>query len=181
MSIYDYQYTSIEGKTEEMSEYKGKVLVIVNTASKCGFAPQYQGLQEIYEHYHNQGFSVIGFPCNQFMDQEPGSEQEIASFCSIRYGVRFPLSQKVDVRGETAHPIYKYLTSQKAFEGFGKGVKAKSMELMLKSKYKKNYADPQIKWNFTKFLIDREGNVVGRYEPTVEPKEMMKDIEALLK
>ena len=181
MSIYDYQYTSIEGKTVEMSEYKGKVLIIVNTASKCGFAPQYQGLQELYEHYHNQGLVVIGFPCNQFMEQEPGSEQEISSFCSVRYGVTFPLSQKVDVRDETAHPLYKYLTSQKGFEGLGKGIKAKSMELMLKGKYKKDYADPQIKWNFTKFLIDREGNVFGRYEPTVEPKDMKKDIEALLK
>ncbi len=181
MSIYDYQYTSIEGKTVEMSEYKGKVLIIVNTASKCGFAPQYQGLQELYEHYHDQGLVVIGFPCNQFMEQEPGSEQEISSFCSVRYGVNFPLSQKVDVRDETAHPLYKYLTSQKKFEGLGKGIKAKSMELILKGKFKKNYADPQIKWNFTKFLIDREGNVFGRYEPTVEPKDMIKDIEALLK
>ncbi len=181
MSIYDYQYTSIEGKTVEMSEYESKVLIIVNTTSKCGFAPQYQGLQELYEHYHDQGLVVIGFPCNQFMEQEPGSEQEISSFCSVRYGVNFPLSQKVDVRDETAHPLYKYLTSQKDFEGLGKGIKAKSMELMLKVKYKKNYADPQIKWNFTKFLIDREGNVFGRYEPTVEPKDMIKDIEALLK
>lgn len=121
------------------------------------------------------------FPCNQFIEQEPGSEQEISSFCSVRYGVNFPLSQKVDVRDETAHPLYKYLTSQKDFEGLGEGIKAKSMELMLKGKYKKNYADPQIKWNFTKFLIDREGNVFGRYEPTVEPKDMIKDKEALLK
>ena len=181
MSIYDYEYTSIEGKPIKMSEYKGKVLLIVNTASKCGFTPQYQGLQNLYDQYHDQGLVVIGFPCNQFMEQEPSNDQEIASFCSVRYGVTFPLSQKVDVRNETAISLYKYLTSQKGFEGLGKGIKAKSMELMLKGKYKKDYADSQIKWNFTKFLIDREGNVFRRYEPTVEPKDMVKDIEALLK
>lgn len=181
MPIYDYEYTSIEGNPVSMSEYKGKVILIVNTASKCGFAPQYQGLQELYEKYHDQGFIVLGFPCNQFMEQEPSSEQEISSFCSIRFGVTFPLSQKVNVRDETAIPLYQYLTSQKGFEGLGKGLKAKSMELMLKGKYKKDYTDPQIKWNFTKFLIDREGNVLGRYEPTVEPKDMINDIEMLLK
>lgn len=180
MSIYDFEYTSIEGKQIKMSEFEGKVLLIVNTASKCGFTPQYQGLQELYELYHDQGFVVIGFPCNQFMDQEPGSEHEIADFCSIRYGVTFPLSQKVDVRDESAIPLYKYLTSQKGFEGFGKGVKAKSMEVMLKGKYKKEYTDSQIKWNFTKFLVDRQGKVFGRYEPTVEPKEMTQDIKVLL-
>jgi glutathione peroxidase len=181
MSIYDFEYTSIEGKPVNLSDYEGNVLLIVNTASKCGFTPQYQGLQELYERYQDQGFVVIGFPCNQFMEQEPGSEQEIASMCSVRYGVTFPLSQKVNVRDESAIGLYTYLTDKKGFEGLGKGIKAKSMELMLKGKYKKNYTDSQIKWNFTKFLIDREGHVVGRYEPTVEPKDMRKDIEALLK
>jgi glutathione peroxidase len=180
MSIYNYEYTSIEGEPVKMSEYKGKVLLIVNTASKCGFAPQFEGLQELYEKYSDRGFEVIGFPCNQFMDQEPKSDQEISEFCLVRYGVTFPLSQKVDVRDETSIALYQYLTAQKGFEGLGKGMKAKAMELMLKSRYKKGYTDSQIKWNFTKFLVDREGKVFGRYEPIVEPKDIASDIEGLL-
>lgn len=180
MSIYDYEYTSIEGKTVQMSEYRGKVLLIVNTASKCGFTPQFEGLQELYAQYHDQGLEIIGFPCNQFQEQEPNSEEEIAKLCSVRYGVTFPLSSKVDVRDETAIPLYKYLTGQKKYTGLGKGVKAKSFELFLKRKYKKDYKDDQIKWNFTKFLVDREGNIAGRFEPPVEPQEMKKDIEGLL-
>lgn len=180
MSIYDYEYTSVENKPIQMSEYKGKVLLIVNTASKCGFTPQYKGLEALYEKYKDHGFMVIGFPCNQFMDQEPGGNQEISEFCSVRYGVTFPLSQKVDVRGENAIPLYKYLTSQKGFQGLGKGLKAKAMEVTLKAKYKGSFSDNQVKWNFTKFLIDRDGNVVSRYEPTVEPKDIAGDIEGLL-
>jgi glutathione peroxidase len=180
MAIYNYEYTSIENANVPMSNYQGKVLLIVNTASKCGFTPQYKGLEELYQQYKDNGFEVIGFPCNQFMEQEPGTETDIAEFCSVRYGVTFPLSKKVDVRDETAIPLYKYLTSQKGFEGFGKGVKAKAMEMMLKGRYKDSYADSQVKWNFTKFLIDRDGNVVARYEPTVEPKDMKADIEKLL-
>lgn len=180
MSVYDYEYTSIENKQVQMSEYQGKVLLIVNTASKCGFTPQYKGLEELYQSYKDRGFTVIGFPCNQFMEQEPGDEQAISEFCSVRYGVTFPLSKKVDVREENAIPLYQYLTSQKGFTGFGKGVKAKTMELMLKGKYKDGFSDSQIKWNFTKFLIDRAGNVVSRYEPTVEPKDIANDILKLL-
>jgi len=180
MTIYDYEYTSIENQPVKMSEYKGKVILIVNTASKCGFTHQYKGLEDLYKNYQEKGFTVIGFPCNQFMEQEPGTEQEIAEFCSLRYGVTFPLSAKVDVREETAIPLYKYLTEQKGFEGMGKGLKAKAFEKMLKAKYKEGYKDSQIKWNFTKFLIDREGNVVGRYEPTVEPEAIAEDIEKLL-
>lgn len=180
MSIYGFGYTSIENDPVQMSKYEGSVLLIVNTASKCGFTPQYQGLEELYQRFKGQGFTVIGFPCNQFMEQEPGSDQAIAEFCSVRYGVTFPLSQKVDVRGETAIPLYRYLTHQKGFEGLGKGMKAKAMELTLKAKYKKGYADEQVKWNFTKFLVDRAGNVVARYEPIVEPKDIAEDIEKLL-
>ena len=180
MSVYDFEYTSIENQPVKMTEYRGKVLLIVNTASKCGFTPQYEGLEELYRKYRDRGFMVIGFPCNQFMEQEPGTDQEISEFCSVRYGVTFPLSQKVDVREETAIPLYRYLTSQKSFEGLGKGVKAKSLELMLKGRYREGFSDPQIKWNFTKFLIDREGNVVSRYEPTVRPKDIAGDIEKLL-
>ena len=180
MSVYDFEYTSIENQPVRMSDYKGKVLLIVNTASKCGFTPQYKGLEKLYQSYRERGFTIIGFPCNQFMEQEPGSNQEISEFCSVRYGVTFPLSKKVDVRDETAVPLYRYLTAQKGFEGFGRGIKAKTMELMLRTRYKDGFSDDQIKWNFTKFLVDRDGAVVSRYEPTVEPKDIAGDIEKLL-
>lgn len=180
MSVYDYEYTSIENEPVKMSEYQGKVLLIVNTASKCGFTPQYEGLEALYEKYKERGLEIIGFPCNQFMEQEPGSEKEIAEFCTIRYGVTFPLSQKVDVRDETAIPLYKYLTEQKGFEGLGKGVKAKAFAAMLKARYKDGFHDNQIKWNFTKFLIDRNGEVVKRFESATEPSDIAGDIEKLL-
>jgi len=180
MSIYDFTYTSIENQQVKMSDYKGKVLLIVNTASKCGFTPQYKGLEELYQKYRDRGFTIIGFPCNQFMEQEPGSNQKISEFCSVRYGVTFPLSGKVDVRGETAIPLFQYLTSQKEFQGFEKGLKNKTFELMLRNRYKEGFSDNQIKWNFTKFLIDRSGNVVSRYESPVEPMSLAGDIEKLL-
>jgi glutathione peroxidase len=123
---------------------------------------------------------VIGFPCNQFMEQEPGDAQAISEFCTVRYGVTFPLSDKVDVREDTAIPLYKYLTAQKGFIGLGKGLKTKAFEMMLRARYKDGFKDPQIKWNFTKFLIDREGRVVARFEPPVEPEDIAGDIEKLL-
>lgn len=137
-------------------------------------------MEALYQKYKDRGLVVIGFPCNQFMEQEPGSEQEISEFCSVRYGVTFPLSGKVEVRGEDAIPLYKYLTGERGFEGFGKGVKAKALEVMMKKRYKEEYTDSQIKWNFTKFLVDRAGGVAGRYEPTVEPEDIESDIEKLL-
>jgi glutathione peroxidase len=179
MSVYDFSYVSIEGKPVAMSEYQGKVLLIVNTASKCGFTPQYKGLEELYNRYKENGFAVIGFPCNQFGEQEPGSEGEIADFCAVRYGVDFPLSKKVDVRGDTVHPLFKYLITQKGFEGLGSGLKAAALSVMFKKMYKDSYDDNQIKWNFTKFLIDKNGTVVNRYEPTVEPKTIAAAIEKL--
>ena len=180
MSVYDYSYTSIEGQKVNMEEYRGKVLLIVNTASKCGFAPQFKGLEELYQQYKDKGLAVIGFPCNQFMDQEPGDEKAISEFCTVRYGVTFPLSDKVDVREEAAIPLYKYLTEQNKFAGMGKGLKTKAYEMMLKAKYEEGYSDDQIKWNFTKFLITREGEVAARYEPMVEPRDMEADIKKLL-
>ena len=180
MSVYDFSYTSIENKPVLLSDYRGKVLLIVNTASKCGFTPQYEGLEALYRQYQEKGFTVVGFPCNQFMDQEPGDDQAISEFCKLRFGVTFPLSQKVEVRDENAIPLYRYLTSQKGFEGLGRGIKAKTLEMMLRARYKGGYSDNQIKWNFTKFLIDRGGNVVKRYEPTVAPKDIAADIEKLL-
>ena len=180
MSIYDYAYTSIEGNPVSMSQYKGKVVLFVNTASKCGFAPQYEGLEALYQRYRDQGFEVIGFPCNQFMDQEPGDEAAISEFCSVRWGVTFPMSAKADVRGDDAIPLFRYLTKQKGFEGMGKGIKNKAFDMMLKAKYKDGYKDSQVKWNFTKFLVDRHGEVTARFEPVVEPSEIAAYIEKLL-
>ena len=180
MSIYDFTYTAMENRPVEMAEYKGKVLLIVNTASKCGFTPQYEGLEALYRAYKGRGFAVVGFPSNQFMEQEPGGNDEIAQFCKLRFGVTFPLSQKVDVRGADAIPLYRYLTEQKPFMGLGAGEGEKGFEKLLRETYDEGYSDEQIKWNFTKFLIDREGNVVERFEPTTTPEEIAPAIEKLL-
>jgi glutathione peroxidase len=157
-SIYDFSATSIEGNPVELSNYKEKVLLIVNTASQCGFTPQYQGLQALYQKYSDRGLVVLGFPCNQFGQQEPGSTSEIQSFCQTRFGVSFPLFEKVDVNGINAHPLFKYLT--KAVPGI--------------------LGTEGIKWNFTKFLVDRKGNVVKRYPSMTKPEDLEKEIEALL-
>ncbi|MBD1849189.1 glutathione peroxidase [Leptolyngbya sp. FACHB-711] len=157
-SIYDFSATSIEGNPIALETFKGKVLLIVNTASQCGFTPQYQGLQTLQSKFADREFSVLGFPCNQFGAQEPGSANEIQSFCETRYGVSFPLFEKIDVNGSNAHPLYQYLT--KAAPGI--------------------LGTEGIKWNFTKFLIDRNGNVVKRYPPTAKPEDIEKDIQKLL-
>lgn len=157
-SIYEVSATSIEGNAVSFDSYKNKVLLIVNTASQCGFTPQYQGLQALYDKYADQGFAVLGFPCNQFGQQEPGNSEQIQSFCETRFGVSFPLFQKIEVNGDNAHPLYQYL--RKAAPGI-LGTEA-------------------IKWNFTKFLIDRNGNVVKRYPPTTKPEDIEKDLRSLL-
>ena len=156
-SIYDFSATSIEGNPVELSNYKDKVLLIVNTASQCGFTPQYQGLQSLYQKYSDRGLVVLGFPCNQFGQQEPGSTGEIQSFCETRFGVSFPLFEKIDVNGINAHPLFKYLT--KAVPGI--------------------LGTEGIKWNFTKFLVDRKGNVVKRYPSMTQPEDLEKEIESL--
>ena len=156
-SIYDFSATSIEGNPVELSNYKDKVLLIVNTASQCGFTPQYQGLQSLYQKYSDRGLVVLGFPCNQFGQQEPGSTSEIQSFCETRFGVSFPLFEKIDVNGINAHPLFKYLT--KAVPGI--------------------LGTEGIKWNFTKFLVDRKGNVVKRYPSMTQPEDLEKEIESL--
>lgn len=158
MTVYDYHAKLINGEEISLKQFDGKVLLIVNTASKCGFTPQYEQLQTIYERYKNDGFSVLGFPCNQFMTQEPGDELEIDSFCRLNYGVTFPMFAKVNVFGEDAHPLYKYLTRE-----------APGM-MGLKG----------IKWNFTKFLIDRDGEVVARFSPQTKPFDIEKEIAKLL-
>ncbi|AZZ91600.1 redoxin domain-containing protein [Hahella sp. KA22] len=158
MSVYDYQVEDIKGAKRDMSEFKGKVLLIVNTASKCGFTPQFSGLESLYEKYKDQGLEVLGFPCNQFMQQDPGKNAEIAEFCQLNYGVSFPMFAKIDVNGDSAHPLYKFLKSQ------SKGL----------------LGTEAIKWNFTKFLVDKNGEVLERFPPTATPEKLEKPIKELL-
>jgi len=182
MNIYDFSIRSIHGKEVSFTDYKGKVLLIVNTASKCGFTPQYEELQELYQTYQQQGLEILGFPSNQFAGQEPGSNLEVQNFCQINYGVKFPLFEKMDVRGDNAHPLFKYLTEKMPFKGFDRNHPiAEKLQGVLQEKFPEFLEGNDIKWNFTKFLIDREGNVAARYEPTTAPLSMKTEIEKLLK
>jgi glutathione peroxidase len=160
-NVYEFSALAIDGHEVPLAQYKGKVLAIVNTASKCGFTPQYAGLEALYQRYKDRGLVVLGFPCNQFGAQEPGTEEEIAQFCELNYGVSFPIFAKIDVNGPDAHPLYKFLRKQKS--GILGAVGLDS-----------------IKWNFTKFLVDRDGNVVSRLAPALSPAEMDPEIEKLL-
>ena len=155
--FYGYKVKSISGEDVSMSEYKGKVVLIVNTASKCGFTKQYEGLEELYEKYKDQGFVILGFPCNQFGAQEPGDNEEIKNFCTSTFSVTFPMMSKIDVNGDDADPLYKFLKKEKG-----------------------GILGDEIKWNFTKFLIDREGNVVDRFASQKTPKALEKEVEKLL-
>jgi len=157
MSLYDFCATLNDGKEKKFGIYKGKVLLIVNTASKCGFTPQYKGLQELYAKYKDRGFELLAFPCDQFGHQEPGEDEEIKEFCEVNYGVEFPLFSKIEVNGDGAHPLYKFLKSEKG-----------------------GLLGEAIKWNFTKFLVDKRGNVIERYAPTTPPERIAPDIEKLL-
>ncbi len=180
MNIYDYTVPAADGSTVSLKDYEGKVLLIVNTATGCGFTPQYKDLEEIYHDDHEKGLEIIDIPCNQFAGQAPGSDEEIHQFCTLKYNTEFPQMKKSDVNGENALPLYGYLKSQKGFEGFGKGAKALAMSAMLKkidSDYKNN---PEIKWNFTKFVVDRKGNVVARFEPTADMNDVKACVESLL-
>ncbi len=158
MKFYDFKATKMNGQEVKMDQYKGKVVLIVNTASKCGFTPQFAELEKLNGKYKEQGLEVLGFPCNQFAKQDPGNNEEIMEYCSLNYGVTFTMFQKIDVNGSNAHPLFQYLKKEKG------GVLGK-----------------EIKWNFTKFLIDREGNIVKRYAPTVSPSKIEEDIIELLK
>ena len=177
MSIYDYSVPDTAGQEVSLSAFQGKVLLIVNTATGCGFTPQYKPLEEMYEKYHEKGFEILDIPCNQFAGQTPGTDEEIHEFCTLKYNTQFPQMKKSEVNGAGALPLYGYLKSQKGFEGFGKGPKALAMSAMLKSIDKDYKNNPDIKWNFTKFLVDRAGNVVARFEPT----HSMADVDAAVK
>ena len=157
--VYDFEVHRLDGNSVKLSEYRGQALLIVNTASQCGFTPQYSGLEKLYGKFKPRGLEILGFPCNQFGKQEPGSSEEIAEFCSVKYGVTFPLFEKIDVNGKDAHPLYRYLKRE------ARGV----------------LGSEPIKWNFTKFLINREGDVIERYGSTTKPEQIEVDIEAALK
>ena len=180
MNFYDLSVTAADGTEIPMKNYEGKVVMIVNTATGCGFTPHYAPMEEMYEKYHDQGLEIIDVPCNQFAGQAPESDEEIHEFCTLKYHTQFPQMKKSDVNGETAIPLYQYLKSQKGFEGFGKGPKALAMSALLKKidqDYKNN---PEIKWNFTKFIVNREGEVVKRFEPTADMKKVEAYVASLL-
>jgi glutathione peroxidase len=158
MSVYDYSAKTLDGQDVSLADYRGQVLLIVNTASKCGFTPQYEGLEALYKTHKDRGFTVLAFPCNQFGAQEPGNAEEIANFCSLTYDVTFPVMSKIDVNGADAHPLYKFLKKEQ------KGL----------------LGTEAIKWNFTKFLIGKDGEVVERFAPTVKPEDLKVAVEALL-
>ena len=180
MSIYDYKLTKPDGTEVSMEDYKGKVLLIVNTATGCGFTPQYDPIEKMYEQYHDKGFEVIDIPCNQFAGQAPGTDEEIHDFCVIRFNTKFTQFKKSDVNGENELPLYTYLKEQQGFSGFGKGPKALAMGIMLKGIDKDYKNNSKIKWNFTKFVVDREGNVVKRFEPTEDMKKVEDFVVSLL-
>jgi glutathione peroxidase len=167
MNIYDFKVRNKKGEEIALSQYEGKVLLIINTATQCGFTPQYDALQDLYEKYASEGLVILDFPCNQFGNQAPGTDEEIYSFCDSYYGVTFPIFSKIEVNGDNAHPLYKYLVSQKGFAGFAKEHQLTPVLDKMLSQADPDYKnDPSIKWNFTKFLIDRKGTVVERFEPT---------------
>jgi len=179
MSIYDFSVKTRKGEDVSLADYKGKVLLIVNTATGCGFTPQYKELQEMYDKYAEKGLEILDFPCNQFADQAPGTDEEIHTFCTGRFGITFPQFAKVDVIGENAIPLFKYLSENTTFGGFKgpAGLVMGPVVSRMDKDYKKN---GNVKWNFTKFLIDREGNIVARYEPTDKMSDLAKKIEEVL-
>ncbi|MBQ8812984.1 MAG: glutathione peroxidase [Lachnospiraceae bacterium] len=180
MSIYDFSVKAQDGSEVSLSDYKGKVLLIVNTATGCGFTPQYSELQAIYEAFNKDGLEILDFPCNQFGDQAPGSDDEIHSFCTGRFGITFPQFAKIDVNGEQAIPLYQWLAENSTFEGFDKNPTGLMMTQMLKKMDKDFKNNSSVKWNFTKFLVDREGNLVARFEPMTSLKKVKAKIEEIL-
>ena len=180
-TIYDFKALNNKGEQVDMAQYKGKVLMIVNTASKCGFTPQYDGLETLYKKYQDDGFVILGFPCDRFKHQEPGTDEEIAEFCRLNHGVTFPLMKKIDVFGENADPIFKYLTTQCPTEEV-KGLKDKAVMKMVDSLSKsEGREEGGVRWNFTKFLISKDGSVIKRFPPTTTPEDLDAEVAAMLK
>ncbi len=179
-NFYDQSVTKRDGSELSMSEYKGKVVIVVNTATGCGFTPHYEPLEQMYEDLHEKGLEIVDVPCNQFADQTPGNDEEIHEFCSLKYHTQFDQMKKSDVNGENQLPLFAYLKEQQGFKGFGKGPQGLMLSAMM-MKFDKDYKNnPDIKWNFTKFVVDREGNVVARFEPSDDMKKLRKFVENLL-
>ena len=179
-TVYDFTVKDREGNEVCLGAYAGKVLLIVNTATGCGFTPHYEPLEAMYKDLKEKGFEILDFPCNQFANQAPGSDDEIHDFCTLKFGTEFPQFKKIDVNGEDADPLYAFLAAQKPFEGFGKSLKNAALNQFSKMNNKKFGDKAYIKWNFTKFLVDREGKVVARFEPTTDMNEVRSAVEAIL-
>ena len=178
-TIYDFKALTSKGKELNFADFQGKVLLVVNTASKCGFTPQFAGLEEMNQKYKDKGLVVIGFPCNQFKEQDPGTDSQIEEFCQLNYGVTFQIMRKVDVNGPDATPVVEFLKAQAPTEEYH-GLKAKAAKALFKTLSKSVEKDSDIKWNFTKFLISKDGETIKRYAPTTEPKDFEKDVEVML-
>ncbi len=179
-TVYDFKVKDRQGNEVALSDYAGKVLLIVNTATGCGFTPHYEPLEEMYRELKDKGFEILDFPCNQFAGQAPESDDEIHEFCTVKFGTEFPQFRKIDVNGDSADPLFVYLATEKPFEGFGKGLKNAMLNKFSKMNNKKYGDKAYIKWNFTKFLVDREGKVVSRFEPTFDMKKVKEAVENLL-
>ena len=180
MGFYDYKVADTKGGEKDLKDFEGKVVLVVNTATGCGFTPQYKELEEMHEAFHDKGLEILDIPCNQFAGQTPGTDEEIHEFCTLNYNTQFPQMKKADVNGETQIPLYRFLKEQQGFKGFGEGKMADLLRDMLPKidpDYEKN---PEIKWNFTKFLVDRKGHVIARFEPTADMAEVRKAVEAAL-
>ena len=180
MGFYDQTVTDTKGNEVSMKDYEGKVVIVVNTATGCGFTPQYEDLEQMYEDFHDKGLEIVDVPCNQFAGQTPGTDEEIHEFCTLKYNTKFPQMKKSDVNGENELALFTYLKEQKGFEGFGHGLKALAMSTMLKGIDKDYKNNSKIKWNFTKFVVDRKGEVVARFEPTADMKKVRSCVESLL-
>ena len=179
-TVYDFNVKDRKGNIVSLADYQGKVLLIVNTATGCGFTPHYDPLEAMYKELKDQGFEILDFPCNQFANQAPGDEEEIHQFCKMKFGTEFPQFAKIDVNGENADPLFAYLAAEKPFEGFGKGLKNAALNKFANMNNKAFGDKAYIKWNFTKFLVDREGKVIARFEPTVDMTDVRAAVEKAL-
>ena len=180
MGIYDFSVKARDGSEVPLANYKGKVLIIVNTATGCGFTPQYEDLQKIYDEFKDSGLEILDFPCNQFKEQAPGTDEEIHTFCKGRFGITFPQFSKVEVLGENASPLFRYLSENTKFEGFGRGPKSMIMNTVVKGMDKDFKNNGNVKWNFTKFLIGRDGEILARFEPTVKMEKVRDAVAAAI-
>ena len=179
-TVYDFKVKDRKGNEVSLNEYAGKVLLIVNTATVCGFTPHYEPLEAMYKEFRDKGFEILDFPCNQFANQAPGSEDEIHEFCTLKFGTEFPQFAKIDVNGENADPLFAWLATEKPFNGFGKGLKNAALNKFAAMNNKKYGEKTYIGWNFTKFLIDREGKVISRFEPTEDMEKVKAAVAAAL-